>query len=384
MYLKGKNMFINTMTAVKIDDQVLFTESNFNALFQMDLNDYVPKYLFSFHEYQKYEAELFLKSCMADNSIFFLPFCGDKLAVYKMDEAIIEYIDLASIKRGYTLDFCTDGMFLWIITNDFPNEIVKIDLCSNAFTKHKMDWNKIIDITGSAQNKMTVTECQHVMLYSRINEKKCWMISRIKGHILYYDFNTQETGVIIIPGFEDCRFQELEIDSHYVWITLMERNTLLRFDLWEYQVTDVINFMLSDNNPQYGGYLLSYEKYIILTRVNGIVLLEKESMQRKEFPFTKKIQLLCHIVYQGKIIFFSNIGHKIIELDLQKKEIKEIEFKWKLNLEENTLFDLFGGYVNEADCSLKDFLDALPQKKESSIHCKAVGDDIWEAMAVKE
>lgn len=308
-----------------------------------------------------------------------MPTIENQIAVYDIEQDIMEYISLNNTKNGYLLNGYIKKNDLWMIMDNYPNDVIKVDLGTKRIYKSGLDWEKIEAQTGYGLQNISKEDCGHICLCSHIqNENCCISLKKLTGYLVIHNFYTEKSDIIKVPGYEKCKFSSLCIDGKYIWLSIVNESILVKFDMIDHKVLEEIHFGIPFN-MEYIEMMVNYKDNVLLVRETGIFYYNKENGEWKELLYTKKLFLSCSIVYGNRVIFLPQIGGKLILFDLENKVIYEREFQWNIHLNGSHLMDLFDGYIYEDSCHINDYLKILIHfKAESNEKGLAAGSAIWE------
>lgn len=326
-------MYLQMQDATFIEDRVYFASANFNALFCLDLKERRLDYVTYFSMYPKSQKELYGKQILHGKKIYFIPRLCHHMAVYDIDTKEIFYIDIAEKKADKVIrDAFIEGNELWMLCNSYPCEIFKVDLSTHQY--------QFIDV-----------DCEMVDAY--LEEDK------LRKDSLRINFAKREG--------EDWQI-ELTVGK---WIT------------YNWKQGKVKSVYEKENLPFGAERMIEGKDIRFYMKLNGMVVVHKETKEIQEFSFKKKKSLLAWVFYEDKYLIFPTIGRGMLVFDTKSRMLEEYELEWHLPLTNDSVKDYFEGCLTERGYELDDFLQWV-DGQETQSRTLENGKAIWKRLMFPE
>lgn len=364
-----------------VDNEKLYIVStDLNALFCVDMKEWIAEYVMSFEEYPKERTSLFNRGILIEDTIYFIPLMASHVVAYHLTDKVTEYIKIGE-KPTSAVGSCFEGKILWLFMMSYPNRVIKLNLDSRRIEERYLDWDNVFRVTGIREKDLGEKVRKYTILSVQKHGDKCWIVLfNIPGILLSYDVRENRTEVHKIKGLENEVFSAVVIQDDCIWINITNKKKLAK---WEGNINEleIIDYEATDTDEVWS-VMAHIGKYIITARGRELVSLDITDNTVKTMYYSKKSDFRSCERIGNEMFFFPYEGDAIIIFDSVKNEIREQRVQWKQQFDSQLIQRWFGGYIlRESVCGLNEFIDAVPsqtdQEKERSAQ-KKIGSVVWE------
>ena len=374
-------MKLHSLGATCVNGEKLYmVSSDFNALFCVDMNDWIAEYKTSFEVYSKELPILFGKGSWAEDIIYFMPYNSGHVVIYHIEDNTKEYIEIGA-KPNVAISSCLDGENLWLFFIDYPNRILKLNLNSHDVQEQYLDWTYIFRATGMKETDLDDRIRTYTILNTQKRDNQIWIVLyNIPGILLTYDIITGKTEVHKIEGLEKEVFSSIALLEDCIWINITDKHILAR---WEYDThkLDIVNYEATGMDE-----VLSVSahigKYIIVARRNELISLDITDCTLKTMSYSDGVEFRSYERIGNKILFYPYEGDSIVIFDSDTNEISEHQVKCERDLDDQIMEQWYGNYIwEDKACNLNEYTGAIPSREKREKNRKKpdnAGSTIWE------
>lgn len=381
-------MYLHTLSASLIGDQLYFTSFDFNALFVMDIITGHINYKTYFKKFDKYRKDLYGKQIILKDKIYFIPRRCDKLAIFNIKTEEIEYITLKEKGDNVIRDAFIEGDYLWLLYSQYPCNIFKINLQSNRYYIINIDWEKATVFDHNADKQLDFNNFLIVAAW-RVNDS-WWMIEQNNGYLIDYRWKNNFIKIYCPECFKEQNIAGTVIHKHvwkmtgnenkifeHMWKMTEDESRIFEYD-YNYKLKKMI--CLPEINQIMGKVraILEHDNYLLVAKDGGIVSINKKDNSVKKLVYSSKKILLTYVEYLNTLIILPAQGEGGVVFNLLDNEMKEFEFVWNVPLTNDSLEDFFSNCLDECVCGLRKFVELEPNESANrELFC---GEKIWNSL----
>lgn len=184
---------INFFDAEFVDNELWFSNKNFNALMKMNSETGETEMVSTFEGFPPEEENLHIKTILSGDLLIFIPYLKNTIHIWNIQKNCFEKsVDIDNKQSSVFINaFKDDNDIIWILPSKLSDPIVLFDInkrTTSAFfgIKEESDSENISDVI--------------LWLISLKYQKNHIYINSTKNNICFYvDCNTKKTGKIILP-----------------------------------------------------------------------------------------------------------------------------------------------------------------------------------------
>lgn len=369
---------------VRMKDKVYFSESFFNGLFELDLNDYSVRFLCHFSNERKNRILLHGAAAQYENKLFFFPMCGRQIHCYDLinqkesricipigeDKA---FIVIRAIQRGKKVWlFSADSSMKVFIFNMEDQSVERAEILSELLEKYK----PLAGVLDVAEEKKVFSYCKDKSMVLEIDIEN----SQIKEYKPAIDNSNVYLMGYYMGGFY---FQDVTTGDCYEWDS--NKDSMRKLKALDLESNDSGGLLFS------GCRFVNGNIYLIPWK-NKFVLKSDEGVLKKAFDYPEDLQRFhrgeTHDDFVPGVMKATDVvGHKIWlypygtnQLLIYDVKTDRVEEK-RITLEVDRVFPCEGAVYEYDTVPLEYFYYGIRKNEKKSVSLdKSLGGIIYKAV----
>ncbi len=368
-------MHLHTMGATVVKGKMYFTSYDFNALFYIDIDEKKVVYKTYFEAYAKNRRELYGKQILHAGKIYFIPRLCNKVAIYDTETEKIDYIEIREKGEEPIRDAFIEKNNLWMIYNEYPAYIFKINLSTGRYVIIDFDWSKMEKEINFSERTMSYEDRKAIFRGAKQIGQCWWLLPYRHGHLIAYDWKRNEFKAKTFSYFKDKVVRE-DVGEK-VWLAANDEDRILEY-CYKDKTEKWIQLPEISQIPGNITGMFEQGEYLLLLKEKGIIVIQKKNYKAEQFLFVQKKYLSSYIVYGEKMLFFPTRGKGLIIFDMSDNRVQEYDFEWKESITSENVQEYFGGGISDDAYGLEKFAELmLGSRKPDYGNC---GTMIWNAL----
>lgn len=373
-------MYVHTLGATKIENEVYFSSANFNGLFRMNLSSRKMEYITKFEHCPKYQRAFYGRQHLAGDKIYFVPIGADELAIYDTKNSKLEYMDVDKGKNGILGSFI-ENQYLWLLMREYPNRMVRLNLENYEKEENSLDWEYIFSQIGEDVRKEAGFHDSPFLQTVYENDTIWYIPNYCSGRLISYNIRTKQTCVHILPGYEQEKIHSIAVKDDVMIVVLKDKKKILE---WNRNASTIQKRNVDDLGEKVPTSVLSVaaEHDWVVVGSKGVFVFDRDSGEVYRFLYSGTLDIRSYVKTEDGLWLFPYEGENVIWIDLNQKKMEEWKFVWDKPITTDDITELFRNQLWEDTCGVDEYLDAIERQetKQQNEECidGGAGKRIWE------